>query len=231
RSTVAATALLGQSADALREDELRERVVEVAALLELLGVKRGVALERCLETGRPEAVTELLEQAERGMPGASPRGDLLQIAEGMRPALDLYRAGIGHALVWPGVLALALRAELGREALHAEASAWLDLLAAEFFPVEGEARRAKLEQVLAHLVSRGWVETAPGGAVRPTEAGEPWLAYLRAQLQPLLEAYSAVARTVAETKGDAPRDALIKRAQESQREELLTGEALFPEGV
>ena len=34
-----------------------------------------------------------------------------------------------------------------------------------------------------------------------------------------------------ETKGDAPRDALIKRAQESQREELLTGEARFPEGV
>ena len=109
RSTVAATALLGQSANALREDELRERVTEIAALLELLGVKRGVALERCLETGRPEAVTELLEQAERVTRVASPRGDLLQIADGMRPALDLYRAGIGHALVWPGVLALALR--------------------------------------------------------------------------------------------------------------------------
>ena len=94
-----------------------------------------------------------------------------------------------------------------------------------------EARRARLELVLAHLLARGWLETTASGSLRPSEAGEPWLAFLRAQLQPLLEAYSAVARVVDETKGDAPRDALIKRAQESQREELLTGEARFPEGV
>jgi glycerol-3-phosphate O-acyltransferase len=231
RSTVAAAALLGHPADALREDELRERVSEVAALLELLEVKRDGALERCLETGRPEAVTEHLEQSERVVRVASPRGDLLQIADGMRPALDLYRASVGHALVWPGVIALSLRAERAREDLHREASAWLDLLSAEFFPVEGDARRAKLERVLAHLIARGWIEAGDGESLRPTQSGAPWLAFLRAQLQPLLEAYSAVARVVDESKGDGAREPWIKRAQEAQREELLTGEAHFPEGV
>ncbi|MFI5315888.1 MAG: 1-acyl-sn-glycerol-3-phosphate acyltransferase [Myxococcota bacterium] len=231
RSTVAAAALLGQTARALREDELRERVLEVAALLELLEVKRDGALERCLETGRPEAVTELLEQAGRVIRVASPRGDLLQVAEGMRPALDLYRAAVGHALVWPGVLALALRGELSRADLHGQASAWLDLLAAEFFPVEGEARRERLERVLGHFAARGWVEVAPGDLLRPTDSGAPWLAFLRAQLQPLLEAYAAVARVVAEAGGAGEREVLIQRAQEAQREELLVGGAQFPEGV
>jgi len=230
RSTLAATALLGQTADALREDELRERVVEVASLLELLGVPRDTALSRCLETGRPEAVVELLEQAGRVLRVASPRGDLLQVAEGMRPALDLYRAAVGHALAWPGVLALSLRAPRTRAELHSDASAWLDLLAGEFFPVEGGAREAQLDRVLGHLETRGWVEQA-GDALRATPAGEPWLAFLRAQLQPLLEAYAAVARVVAETKGSVQREVLIERAQEAQREELLTGEARFPEGV
>jgi glycerol-3-phosphate O-acyltransferase len=231
RSTVAAAALLGQTANALREDELRERVVEVAALLELLGVKRGVALERCLDSGRPEAVTELLEQAERVVRVPSPRGDLLQVAPETRPALDLYRAAVGHALVWPGVIALALRGERTREELHQTASEWLDLLSAEFFPVEGEARRERIERVLAHLTARGWIAATSADRLAPTPAGEPWLAFLRAQLQPLLEAYAAVARVVAEAKGEGAREALIKRAQEAQREELLTGEAHFPEGV
>jgi glycerol-3-phosphate O-acyltransferase len=149
----------------------------------------------------------------------------------MRPALDLYRAAVGHALVWPGVLALALRRELSRADLHREASAWLDLLASEFFPVEGEARRDRLERVLTHLVARRWVEATPDGALRPTESGSTWLSFLRAQLQPLLEAYAAVARVVAEGRGEGAREAIIKRAQEAQREELLTGEAHFPEGV
>jgi len=230
RSTLAAAALLGGTADALREDELRERVVELAALLELLGVPRDTALARCLDTGRPEAVVELLEQAERVVRVASPRGDLLQVAEGMRPALDLYRAAVGHALVWPGVLALSLRDARTRGELHRDASAWLDLLAGEFFPIEGEARAARLDRVLAHLEARGWVEPADD-ALRATPRGEPWLGFLRAQLQPLLEAYAAVARVVAETRGPIAREALIKRAQEAQREELLTGEARFPEGV
>jgi glycerol-3-phosphate O-acyltransferase len=133
--------------------------------------------------------------------------------------------------VWPGVIALALRGERTREELHQTASEWLDLLSAEFFPVEGEARRERIERVLAHLTARGWIAATSADRLAPTPAGEPWLAFLRAQLQPLLEAYAAVARVVAEAKGEGAREALIKRAQEAQREELLTGEAHFPEGV
>jgi glycerol-3-phosphate O-acyltransferase len=194
-------------------------------------VKRAVSLERCLESGRPEAVTELLEQAERVTRVASPRGDLLQVTPETRSALDLYRATVGHALVWPGVIALALRGERSREELQREASEWLDLLSGEYFPIEGEARRERIERVLAHLAARGWITATAADRIAPSEPGVSWLAFLRAQLQPLLEAYAAVARVVAESKGEGTRDAWIKRAQEAQREELLTGEAQFPEGV
>ncbi len=231
RSSVAAAALLGQPANALREDELRERAFEVAALLQLLGVPFSDSLERCIASGRPEATVELLEQAERVKRVASPRGDLLQIAEGMRIALDLYRAGIAHALVWPAVLALELRGPCARETLRSRASEWLALFADEFFPGEGEARSERLERVLDHLVARGWVErVAPGDALRPTEAGEPWLAFLRAQLQPLLECYATVARAIAEANGTGERDALLLRVKALQREALLVGELRFPEG-
>jgi glycerol-3-phosphate O-acyltransferase len=230
RSAIAAAGLLGQPANALREDELRERVVEVDALLTLLGVPRSEALERCLASGRPEATLELLEAGERVSRVASPRGDLVQIADGMRPALDLYRASLGHALVWPAALALALRAPLGREALVPEASSWLHLFADEYVPVEGEARRERLALVLAHLEARGWVATTPDGRVAETEAGAPWLAFLRAQQEPLIEAYAAVARVVAEAKGAGEREALRERIQAVQTEELLVGEARYPEG-
>ena len=230
RSAVAAAALLGQPANALREDELRERVVEVAALLALLGVPRSESLERCLASGRPEATLELLEAGERVKRVASPRGDLVQVADGMRPALDLYRASIGHALVWPATLALALRAPLAREALLAEASSWLDLFADEYFPSDGEPRRARLLAVLAHLEARGWVAEGADGGVRATESGAAWLAFLRAQQEPLIEAYAAMARVVAEAKGAGEREALRERVAAVQKEELLVGEAHYPEG-
>ena len=94
RSTVAATALLGPERErAARGRAARARDRDRGAARAARREARACALERCLETGRPEAVTELLEQAERVVRVASPRGDLLQIADGMRPALDLYRAG------------------------------------------------------------------------------------------------------------------------------------------
>ena len=230
RSSVAAAALLGQPANALREEELRERIVEIAQLLELLGVPRSESLERCLASGRPEAAVELLEQAERVKRVASPRGDLIQIEDGMRAALDLYRATIGHALVWPAVLALCLREPREREALFGDASIWLDVFADEFFPIEGAARRERLERVLAHLLARGWVEASGGGALCASASGEPWLGFLRAQLQPLLEAYAIVVRVVAEAQGQGERDALLERARAVQKEALLVGEAQYPEG-
>jgi len=231
RSSVAAAALLGQPANALREEELRERVTEVVRLLELYGVPLSESLERCLASGRPEAALELLEQAASVKRVASPRGDLIQIADGMRAALDLYRATIGHALVWPAVLALSLREPREREAVLSEASRWLDLLADEYFPVEGAARRERLERALAHLVGRGWIEETEDGAFRATLTGEPWLGFLRAQLQPLLEAYAAAARVVAEAKGEGERDALLERVKAVQKEALLVGEVSYPEGL
>jgi len=230
RSAVAAAALLGQPSNALREEELRARVVEIAALLELLGVARSEALERCLATGRPEATLELLEAGGRVKRVASPRGDLVQIGEGMRPALDLYRASLGHLLVWPAALALALRAPLAREPLLAEASGWLDLFFDEYFPVEGEARRQRLLAVLAHLDARGWVASDSEGLLRPTEAGAEWIAFFRAQQEPLIEAYAAVARVVAEAEGLGEREALRERVTAVQKEDLLIGEARYPEG-
>ena len=230
RSAVAAAALLGQPASALREEELRERVVEVVRLLELLGVPFSESLERCIASGRAEAATEPLEQAGSVVRVESPRGDLVRIADGMRAALDLYRATLGHALVWPAALALALSEPRTRDAAFAEASSWLDLFADEYFPVDGAPRREQLARVLAHLIARGWVDETPAGELRPTAAGEPWLAFLRAQLQPLIEAYTAVARVVLDAKGAGERGALLERARAVQREALLVGEARHPEG-
>jgi glycerol-3-phosphate O-acyltransferase len=149
----------------------------------------------------------------------------------MRAALDLYRATIGHALVWPAVLALGLREPREHEALFAEASSWLDLLSDEYFPVEGDARFERLERVLAHLLARGWVEETSAGALVATVTGELWLGFLRAQLHPLLEAYSAVSRVVAEAKGLGEREALLDRVRAVQKEALLVGEARYPEGA
>jgi glycerol-3-phosphate O-acyltransferase len=231
RSSIAAAALLGQPANALREEELRERVGEVAALLELLGVPRSESLERCLATGRQEAAVELLEQAERVTRVESPRGDLFQIAEGMRAALDLYRASIGHALVWPAALALVLRGPRSPAVLRAEASSWLDFFADEYFPIGGDARAEKLARVLTHLIARGWVETTPEGLLAPTAVGEPWLAFLRAQVQPLLECYAAVARVADEAKGQGTQDALRDRALTVLKEGLLVGEVHYSESI
>jgi hypothetical protein len=85
--------------------------------------------------------------------------------------------------------------------------------------------------VLAHLVARGWVEATPAGGYAPTEPGEPWLGFLRAQLQPLLEAYAAVARVVGEAKGQGERNALLDRVRAVHKEALLVGEARYPEGA
>ncbi len=230
RSSIAAAALLSQPANAMREEEFRERVVEVARILELLDVPLSESLQRCLASGRPEAALELLEQAERVKRVASPRGDLVQIESGMRAALDLYRASIGHALVWPAVLALAMHAKREREAVFAEASSWLDVFSDEYFPLEGDARRDRLERVLAHLVGRGWVEATSAGELSPTAPGSPWLAFLRGQLHPLIEAYASVARVVAEAMGEGERGAWLERVHAVQKEALLVGEFRHPEG-
>jgi hypothetical protein len=84
--------------------------------------------------------------------------------------------------------------------------------------------------VLAHLASRGWIEEAPADELRSTVSGEPWLSFLRAQLQPLVEAYASVARVVLEANGAGERVALLERARAVQREALLVGEARHPEG-
>jgi hypothetical protein len=166
RAAVAAAALLGQAANALREEELRERVVEVVDLLELLGVPLSESLQRCIASGRAEAALEPLEQAGSVVRVESPRGDLVRIADGMRGALDLYRATLGHALVWPA--ALALSEPRSRDAVFAEASGWLDLFADEYFPVEGDAR-VKAER--SRTCSPRWVENVSAALAAVT--GEP----------------------------------------------------------
>ena len=175
RSAVAAAALLGQPANALREEELRERVIEVARLLELLGVPRSESLERCLASGRPEAAIELLEQAERVKRVASPRGDLIQIADGMRAALDLYRATIGHALVWPArARARPARAARARGAARATRRAGSTCSRDEYFPRRGRgAPRAARARARAPGRARLGRDDGRGGAARRRASASP----------------------------------------------------------
>ncbi|MCP4004411.1 MAG: hypothetical protein GY725_09475 [bacterium] len=231
RSSVAAAALLGSPALGIRESLFRARVSEIAQLLELLGMARSENLERCLATERPAAVIELLEQADRVKRVHSPHGDLLQIKDGVRDALDYYRATIAPALVWPAVLAFALHEARTRKNACDTASAWLDLLRLEYFPIEGPERHVKLLRLIDHFTERGWIADAEDGKMHVTRRGHEWLSFLAAQLRPIMEAYQAMLLAVRASQGKIKRRELLDSVQKVQREQLLLGEAVFPEGI
>jgi len=232
RSAVAAAALLGSSAQGLRDEEFRARVEELGALLRLMEVPLSEAAERALKQGQPDTTLELLLHGQLVERKTSPAGELLQFTSDVRDRLDYYRATIAPALVWPAVVALGLRHADTRDGVLREASAWLDLLRLEYFPPSDETRRRPtLERVLTHILERGWVEAgASGEIVLPAEhAG--WLEFLVAQIRPVLEAYRALWQAVESLQGAGERKQILDAAGALLKDQLLVGEALFPEAV
>ena len=232
RSAVASAALLARPGRGLREDEFRARVKEVGALLELLQVPLSERVEQALAAGQPEATLELLLQSRLVERKTSRAGDLLHYPDEVRDRLDYYRATLAPALVWPAALALALRSGGTREEVLQEADSWLELLRSEYFPpADVHQRRVILERVLAHLETRDWVHAAASGELSvPTEA-QSWLAFLAAQIEPVLEAYAALFQVVEAVEGTEVRKQILEEAQSVLKDQLLVGEARFPEAV
>jgi glycerol-3-phosphate O-acyltransferase len=228
-SAVAAAALLASPERAVREALFCERVIETKAMLELLGMALDPALVRCIAEKRPAGAAATLVVAgwvqRRGAPGAA----YLELEPGDRDRLDYYRASLTPALVWPAVLALALRETSSRRELLARADTWLDLLALEYFPVAGAGRELRIDRVLEHERARGWLGDAPTG-VRVTPAGASWQDYWLAQIRPVLEGYAALVEAVARAAGRGTRQALVNAALAVQRDRLALGEARHPEG-
>ena len=45
----------------------------------------------------------------------------------------------------------------------------------------------RIAQVVSHQLERGWLERDSAGRLQVSAEGEPWMAYWRAQLRPVLE--------------------------------------------
>jgi glycerol-3-phosphate O-acyltransferase len=228
-SAVAAAALLAVPGRALREDAFRERVLETASMLGLLGMALDGALQRAIEQARPQGAAAMLVVAGYVQRRSSARGSYLELESSDRAHLDYYRASLTPALVWPAALALALHEGGSRAELVERASGWLDLLALEYFPVPGDERRARLSRVLDHENARGWLAERES-EVRVTPAGAPWQEYWLAQIRPVLEAYAALVDAVARASGRGAREALVSAGLAAHRERLALGEARHPEG-
>ncbi|MCZ6713836.1 MAG: 1-acyl-sn-glycerol-3-phosphate acyltransferase [Deltaproteobacteria bacterium] len=230
RSAVSAAALLASPTQGLREEEFCGRVVEIGALLQLLGVQLSEPVERALKEGQPEAMLELLLQAQLVERKSTRTGDLLHYAPEVRDRLDYYRATIAPALVWPALLALALRAGGTREAVLARANTWIELLRLEYFPPASDAeRRATLELVLRHILARGWAAPASSDELLLVTAEPGWLDLLAAQVEPVCEAYRALFQVVEACSGTEARKQLLEEAASVLKDHLLVGEARFPE--
>ena len=101
----------------------------------------------------------------------------------------------------------------------------------EYFPPPLiEDRLKTLDQVLEHFVQRGWVSLDSGG-VEVRAAGRPWLRFFAVQIQPVLEAYAAFFRVVESLDGSAERRRLLDEAESLLEDELVLGEARYPEAV
>jgi glycerol-3-phosphate O-acyltransferase len=228
-SAVAAAGLLASPDRAVREPVFCERVIETAALLELLGVALDPALVRCIDERRPAGAAAMLVVAGYVQRRGAPRDAYLEIEAGDRDRLDYYRASLTPALVWPAVLALALREASARDELFARAGDWLELLALEYFPVAGAERRARLERVLEHERARGWLVDAESGVCVAPDAAS-WQEFWIAQIRPVLEAYAALVNAVARAGGRGTREGLVGAALAAHRDRLALGEARHPEG-
>jgi glycerol-3-phosphate O-acyltransferase len=206
-------------------------VIATVEMLELLEMPIEPSLRRCIEGQRPDGAAALLIVSGQVKRRSSPRDDYLEIAASDRAALDYYRASITPALVWPGVIALALDGPLDEVQLKERTDAWLELLELEYFPVHSRARSERIAQVVAHQLQRGWLGRDAADRLSTTAEGERWMAYWRAQLRPVLEAYRALVDVVLAAEGRGTRKELIDSGQAAHREQLALGEALHPEGV
>jgi glycerol-3-phosphate O-acyltransferase len=231
RSSVSATALLGGSARAVRQSVFAERVSEVARVLEISGFARSENLEECLVRREPERAAGLLLQAGLVERLVRPEGTLLSFPDSSREALAYYRTTIGPGLVWPAVLALGLWRETPRSDVIGAASEWLDLLRLEYFPPGESERCERLNSMLEHFESRGWLLRDAEAHLQATPEGRSWLGFFASQLLPVLETYNALFAAAAGAGVPVPRKRLLADAQRALEDQRLLGEARCTEAV
>jgi glycerol-3-phosphate O-acyltransferase len=230
RSAAGAAALLATPARGVLRSEFGERVRAVVSLLERLEVPIAQSLRDDVERGDLETTLKLLEgdglvrrRVDRGE-------ELIHFEEDSRDVLDYYRSTVSPALALGGVLALSLRRPTERADAFREADEWLDLLRLDFLPPSGAERERALAAVLDLYLSQGWLEES-AGSLRRSADGRRMLAFLEAQVRPILEAYGAAFDAVLELEGDASRGRMEKDALAAIRRHLLLGRALFAEAA
>jgi glycerol-3-phosphate O-acyltransferase len=231
RSSVSAAALLGSPARAVRVADFAERVRQVAAALQAVGLARSGNLQFRLDSDRPEDAIDLLLQAGVVERLERSGGDLITFSDSARERLAYYRTTVTPGLVWFSVLALELEGDVARSELLAGASRWLELLRVEFFPPEAAEREQRLVTALDHALERGWVVQGADDRVAPTAEGRFWLGFFAEQIRPLLETYRALFAAAAQIDGPTPRQKLIEAAQRALEDQLLLGEVRCTESV
>jgi glycerol-3-phosphate O-acyltransferase len=207
-----------------------ERVRAVVALLERLEVPIAQSLRDDVERGDLETTLKLLE-GDGLVRRTRDRGEeLIHFEEDSRDVLDYYRSTVSPALALGGIVALAMRRPTGRADAFREASEWLDLLRLDFLPPSGAERERAFAAVLDLYLAQGWLEES-AGSLRRSADGRRILAFLEAQVRPILEAYGAAFEAILELGGDATRGRMEKDSLAAIRRHLLIGQALFAEAA
>jgi glycerol-3-phosphate O-acyltransferase len=207
-------------------------VHELAALVKQGGLVLADSLEQSLVLGDAASAVDLLLQSGLVERRTSRAGDLIAYPESSREALAYYRATIAPALAIPAVLALVLQAEAPAPAasIVENASQWLRLLRFEYFPPPVEERRRRLDEALDHFAKRGWIER-DGPSVRIRREGLPWLAFLSAQIRPVLENYRAYLSALREGALPKPQERVTQEAAAALEDHLLLAQARHSEAV
>ncbi len=226
-TSVASSALLGETRRGLFRHELVQRMAEVVELLRLQDVRFTPAL-LADEPDFSDSIEFLLRSGLIKSEEDS-RGEILYYDEGTRRALDVYRNVLFHFLFAPSLIAREVLKGTNRADLNRELDFWLDLLYREFFAPKALIQAASVDGFLDYFVRMGVLEMTEE-RLAPTEKGRSYFAFLSEQTRSLLEAYHAAFSVIAAKEEPATLKQLEKEAEHHFHRAHLVGEVRRAEG-
>ena len=230
-TSVAACVLLGEARPGMFRAQLGERMHQVVELLRLQDVR----LTPALAADEPDVPRlDRLPAAlgpDEGRERPARRDHLLRGVKDRR-ALDVYRNVLFHFLVAPSLMArLLLRGGTHRRrAARATSTSGSTCFYREFFAPRAIVHAAQLDAFLDHFERLGALERSDD-ALRATEKGRSYFAFLAEQTRSLLEAYYGVFSALLALEEPVPERTLEKEtAAQFQRARTAWARSRVREG-